>query len=61
MADDYIYDDKTGEFTKKTNSTHSNSNNDDDGCLGGCIGGLFYLIVEYWWIVLGIILGICFN
>lgn len=57
MADDYIYDDKTGEFTKRTNSTPSNSNNDNDGC----IGGIFYLIVEYWWIVLGIILGICFN
>lgn len=61
MADDeYIYDDRTGEFKKRAGSTGSNStnkgtnnplphqpNNNDDGCLG-CIGGLIVLILEYW-------------
>lgn len=68
MADDeYIYDERTGEFKKKSVSTYSNSNNkttnpppsppnnDDDGCLGGCIFGLLSLIInliiEFWWVI----------
>lgn len=66
MADEYIYDDKTGEFKKRPSSTSSNSNNrppsnnNDEGCLG-CIGWIISLIAENWWWVLLVffIVGMC--